>query len=83
MLLHIRACKSGGIDSRVHGISIIGRVDMNEDEVAANFCFMTVENASKDEGFMRQQRKKEHEGMDAHSNKVRWTPSEEQGHLAC
>ena len=46
---------------------------MNEDEVAANFSFMTVENTSKDEGFMRRQRKKEHEGLDAHSNKVWWT----------
>ena len=69
-MIHVRACKSGGIDSRVHGISIIGRVDMNEDEVAANFSFMTVESASKEETFMRQQRKKDHDGLNAHSNKV-------------
>ena len=38
--------------------------------MAANFSFMTVESASKEETFMRQQRKKDHDGLNAHSNKV-------------
>ena len=72
IMLQVRACKSGGIDTRVHGVNIIGRVDMNEDEVAANFSFLTVEDIrSRDPGFVRQQRRKEHVGgVDAHSNKV-------------
>lgn len=69
-MLQVRACKSGGIDTRIHGISIIGRVDMNEDEIAANFSFLTVEDTNRDTGFVRQQRKKDHEGLDIHSNKV-------------
>lgn len=51
--ISIRACKSGGIDTKVHGVSIIGRVDMNEDEVAANFSFLTVEDASQDTSLIR------------------------------
>ena len=43
----VRTCRSGGIDTKVHGISVIGRVDMNEDEVAASFSFLTVEDTSK------------------------------------
>ena len=69
-MIQVRACKSGGIDTRIHGISIIGRVDMNEDEIAANFSFLTVEDTNHDAGFVRQQRKKDHEGTDVHSNKV-------------
>ena len=43
----LRSCKSGGIDTKVHGISVIGRVDMNEDEVAASFSFLTVDEGLK------------------------------------
>ena len=70
-MLLIRSCKSGGIDTRVHGVTIIGRVDMNEDEIAANFSFLTVEDvAVRDSGFVRQRRKKDQEAVDVHSNKV-------------
>ena len=70
-MLQVRACKSGGIDTRIHGVSIIGRVDMNEDEIAENFSFLTVEDTVRDTGLVRQRRKKEHEEADIHSNKVR------------
>ena len=67
----VRSCKSGGIDSRVRGISIIGRVDMNEDEIAATFSFLTVEDTPRESGIVRQKRKKDHhEEVDVHSNKV-------------
>ena len=61
----IRACKSGGIDTKVHGVTIIGRVDMNEDEVAANFSFLTVEEESgREAGVLRQQQKKAEQALD-------------------
>ena len=69
-MLQIRACKSGGIDTRVRGVSIIGRVDMNEDEIAANFSFLTVEDVARDPGLVRHRRKKEPEPGDVHTNKV-------------
>ena len=68
--ISIRACKSGGIDTKVHGVSLIGRVDMNEDEVAANFSFLTVEDVPKESGLIRSQRKKAESAQDSHANKV-------------
>ena len=41
-------CKSGGIDTKVHGITVLGRVDMTEEEVAANFSFLTVDDGMDD-----------------------------------
>ena len=70
VMLQVRACKSGGIDTRVRGVSVIGRVDMNEDEIAASFSFLTVEDAVRDSGLVRQRRKKDHETADVHTNKV-------------
>ncbi len=49
---------------------MIGRVDMNEDEVAANFSFLTVEEGQKDSGVVRSQRMKTESGADQHANKV-------------
>ena len=71
MEIAVRSCKSGGIDVKIHGVSIIGRVDMNEDEVAANFSFLTVdESESKESGLVRKTRRKTEGGTDSHSNKV-------------
>ena len=44
----IKMCKSGGIDTKVHGITVLGRVDMTEEEVAANFSFLTVDDGMDD-----------------------------------
>ncbi len=71
--MNIRSCKSGGIDTKIHGISVIGRVDMNEEEVAANFSFLTMEEVEgKGEvGLIRSQRKMaEGSLIDGHSNEV-------------
>ena len=70
VMIQVRACKSGGIDTRIHSISIIGRVDMNEDEVAANFSFLTVEDTNRDTAGFAKRRKKDQEAVDIHSNKV-------------
>ena len=69
----MRSCKCGGIDTKIHGISVIGRVDMNEEEAAANFSFLSVEEmeGGKDVGLIRRQRKMaEGSLMDSNSNKV-------------
>lgn len=70
--MNIRSCKSGGIDTKIHGISIIGRVDMNEEEAAANFSFLSVEEVEgRDVGLIRRQRKMaEGSLMDNNSSKV-------------
>jgi E3 ubiquitin-protein ligase HERC2 len=70
VMLQIRACKSGGIDTRVRGVSVIGRVDMNEDEIAATFSFLTVEDVARDTGLVRQRRKKDLDAADVHTNKA-------------
>ncbi len=43
---------------------------MNEDEVAASFSFLTVEEEQKDNGFVRSHRKKTETPVDRHANKV-------------
>ncbi len=54
----IKTCKSGGIDAKIHGLSIIGRVNMNEEEAAASFSFLSVEEADgMDGGLIRRQRR--------------------------
>jgi len=54
----IRSCKNGGIDTKIHGVSIIGRMNMNEEEVAASFSLLSVEEAEgKEVGLIRRQRK--------------------------
>jgi E3 ubiquitin-protein ligase HERC2 len=69
--LSIRSCKSGGIDTKIHGVSVIGRVDMNEEEAAANFSFLSVEEVEgKDVGLIRKQRRMAEGLMDSVSCKV-------------
>ena len=69
----VRACKNGGIDTKVHGISVIGRVDMNEDEVAANFSFLAMdETTSKDSGLVRKHRSKAEGVVDTHNKVFVW-----------
>ena len=69
----IRACKNGGIDTKVHGITVIGRVDMNEDEVAANFSFLAMdETSAKDLGLVRKHHSKAEGALDTHNKVFVW-----------
>ena len=43
---------------------------MNEDELAANFSFLTVEEAQNDSGVVRRQRKKTEASQEGHANLV-------------
>ena len=43
---------------------------MNEDEIAANFTFLTVEDSASDPRQAHQKRKRERDAADAHLNKV-------------
>lgn len=47
--ISIKACKSGGIDTKVHGINVLGRVDTTKKDVTGNFSFLTVEDSFNDE----------------------------------
>ena len=70
--ISVRACKNGGIDTKVHGISVIGRVDMNEDEVAANFSFLAMDESTKDAGLVRKHRSKAEGVVDTHNKVFVW-----------
>lgn len=71
--ISVRACKNGGIDTKVHGITVIGRVDMNEDEVAANFSFLAMdETSAKDSGLVRKHRSKTEGATDTHNKVFVW-----------
>lgn len=41
--IHIKACKGSGIDVRIRGIRVVGRLGLNEDELAASFSFLTLD----------------------------------------
>ena len=41
--IHIRACKGSGIDVRIRGVRVVGRLGLNEDELAASFSFLTLD----------------------------------------
>lgn len=57
----------------MHGIAVIGRVDMNEDEVAANFSFLAMdESSSKDSGLVRKHRSKAEGALDTHNKVFVW-----------
>ena len=73
--LNVLTCRSGGIDTRIHGLNIIGRVLMSEDEVAATFSFLTVEDLSQDSKSAKHRSKAEPEDVDSHFNKVQSNPS--------
>ncbi|XP_038055580.1 E3 ubiquitin-protein ligase HERC2-like [Patiria miniata] len=47
--ISIKQCKSSGIDCKVHGLSIVGRLCPDEDDVAATFSFLASENEDEDE----------------------------------
>jgi len=41
--IHVRACKGSGIDVRIRGVRVVGRLGLNEDELAATFSFLTLD----------------------------------------
>ena len=49
MEIAVRQCKSSGIDCKVHGLSIIGRLRSDEDDIAANFRFLASDNEEEEE----------------------------------
>ncbi|GAB1604494.1 E3 ubiquitin-protein ligase HERC2-like [Argonauta hians] len=40
----IKQCRSSGIDCKVHGLTIVGRRKVDEDDSAANFAFLASDN---------------------------------------
>ena len=47
--ISIKQCKSSGIDCKVHGLSIIGRLRSDEDDMAANFIFLASDNEEEED----------------------------------
>jgi E3 ubiquitin-protein ligase HERC2 len=47
--ISIRQCKSSGIDCKVHGLSVVGRLKSDEDDMAANFVFLASDNEEDEE----------------------------------
>ncbi|XP_033632375.1 E3 ubiquitin-protein ligase HERC2-like [Asterias rubens] len=47
--ISIKQCKSSGIDCKVHGLSIVGRLCPDEDDIAASFSFLASENEDEDD----------------------------------
>ncbi|CAH1776574.1 unnamed protein product, partial [Owenia fusiformis] len=47
--ISIRQCKSSGIDCKVHGLSVIGRVKAEDDDTASAFSFLASDNEEEEE----------------------------------
>ncbi|KAJ8028688.1 E3 ubiquitin-protein ligase HERC2 [Holothuria leucospilota] len=47
--LNIKKCKSSGIDCKVHGLSVVGRLRPNDEEMAASISFLASESEEDDE----------------------------------
>ncbi|XP_052077229.1 E3 ubiquitin-protein ligase HERC2-like isoform X2 [Mytilus californianus] len=47
--LQIKQCRSSGIDCKIHGMSIIGRLKTDEDDTAANFSFLASDREDDEE----------------------------------
>ena len=45
----IKQCKSSGIDCKVHGLSVIGRLRADDDDTAASFSFLASDNEEEEE----------------------------------
>ena len=45
----MKQCKSSGIDCKIHGLSIIGRLRSDEDDIAANFRFLASDNEEEED----------------------------------
>ena len=43
MEIGIRQCKSSGIDCKIHGISLTARAKADEDDMAASFSFLALD----------------------------------------
>ncbi|XP_077868707.1 E3 ubiquitin-protein ligase HERC2-like [Saccoglossus kowalevskii] len=49
MEIAIRQCKSSGIDCKVHGVYMTGRMKADDDDIAASFSFLASDNEEDDE----------------------------------
>ncbi|XP_023218340.1 E3 ubiquitin-protein ligase HERC2-like isoform X1 [Centruroides sculpturatus] len=45
----IKQCRSGGIDCKVHGLTIIGRLRTDDDDLVANYPYLVSEEEENDE----------------------------------
>jgi E3 ubiquitin-protein ligase HERC2 len=53
--IHVTSCKNGGIDTRIRGLRIIGRMGMSDEEQAAKFPFLTTITKDEEEASKRRQ----------------------------
>ena len=47
--LQIKQCRSSGIDCKIHGMSIIGRLKTDEDDTAGSFSFLASDREDDEE----------------------------------
>ncbi|XP_048453850.1 E3 ubiquitin-protein ligase HERC2 [Rhincodon typus] len=45
----IKQCRSSGIDCKIHGLSIVGRIRAEDEDLAANFPFLASDNEEEDD----------------------------------
>ena len=45
----IKQCKGSGIDCKVHGLSVVGRLRSDDDEGTASFTFVASDNEEEEE----------------------------------
>ena len=58
--IHVKSCKSNGIDCKVHGLSVIGRIKSDDQDVGLNYVFLASDDEEV-EYFNIKEKKKEHD----------------------
>ena len=51
----IKQCKSSGIDCKIHGLTILGRVRRDDEDSAASFSFLASDNEEEEERVVQPQ----------------------------
>ena len=71
MEIHITGCRNGGIDCRVRGLTLVGRIAMTEEEQAAKFPFLTTVAEGEEEEFAKRQQQRNSFGGEDYSHHFR------------
>ncbi|KAI8508669.1 E3 ubiquitin-protein ligase herc2, partial [Branchiostoma belcheri] len=47
--ISIKQCRSSGIDCKIHGLSVVGRIRADDEDIAANISFLASDNEEEEE----------------------------------
>lgn len=70
MQISIKQCRSSGIDTKVHGLTIIGKRKSDEDQIACGFSFLALDDQPEQSTCAVSTRKTQHSCKESKDGKV-------------